>query len=589
MIDPIVSSQLLRRHISVFILIAICLIAFITITILSDQIFEHVPHSEDEVAYLFQAKVFAQNRLAVPTPQYPQAFWTPFVVDYQGQRFGKYPPGWPFLLSFGVRLNAPWLVNALLGTLTLALIAWLGRCFYYKDPWGCGYSRGLSRIGLWAAGLGLVTPGFLFLSSSLLSHTASLFWATVVLIALFYSTTERVACCVVRRTNGTRTRSAQHVSRFTSPEPKAPSGKARKRHASHLYAFLTGLALGATFVTRPFAGVGIGLAVGVFLLVLILRGEIRWTALLWIALGGLPIAALLPLYWWTITGDSTFNAYLLIWPYDRIGFGPDIGPYGYSFSDAIFINTRLKLTTLATGLFGWPGWSNLIFLPIPFLTRRAHRWDWLLLGTLLSLIFVHVFYWSFGGADGGFPRYYYDALPALLLLTVRGVQISMNYLGRWQQQVPLSRRQGLGEGGGPAQKQPGWLKPTPSPTPLAHLAGGGLGWGWLPVGLVIIFIGYNLIWNLPLLLAAQKGKYSITATQLEAVERADLPQPALVIVKNVKRWSDFAAPFAANSPTLDGPIVYASGEGVEITQKLRAQFKERTCWELDGEKLRGCP
>jgi 4-amino-4-deoxy-L-arabinose transferase-like glycosyltransferase len=514
-------TPLSRRYTFPIVLTTICLTAFITIVILSDRVFEHVPHSEDEVAYLFQAKVFAQNRLAALTPGYRQAFWTPFVLDYEGQRFGKYPPGWPFLLSLGVRLNAPWLVNALLGAATLALIAWLGYCFYRQD------SGGLWQVGLWAAGLGLVTPGFLFLSSSPLSHTASLFWSTLVLGGLFYLTI------------GYMSRVTYHVSRF--------------------YAVLTGLALGAAFLTRPFAAVGIGLAVGVFLLALILRREIKWTVWLWLVLGALPVVALLPLYWWAVTGDPGFNAYLLVWPYDRIGFGPDIGPYGYDLYDALFINTRLKLTSLATGLFGWPGWSNLMFLLIPFLARRANRWDWLLLGTLLGLIGVHIFYWAFGGADGGFPRYYYDALPALLLLTARGIQISGDIMAGWQQRVFLPLREGEN---------------------LLR---------WLPIGLVIIFVVYNLIWNLPPLLAAQKGKYGITAAQLQAVERANLPEPALVIVKNVEKWSDFAAPFAANSPTLDGPVVYASDEGTAVTQKLREQFKDRVCWELIGERLRQCP
>ncbi|MBI1882214.1 MAG: hypothetical protein HYR94_28915 [Chloroflexi bacterium] len=552
---------------SALILIAICLTAFVAITLLSDRVAEHVPHSEDEVAYIFQAKVFAQNRLAVPTPGYRQAFWTPFVVDYQGQRFGKYPPGWPFLLSLGVRLNAPWLVNTLLATLTLALIARLGDCFYRQDP------KGLQQIGLCAAGLGLVTPGFLFLSSSLLSHTASLFWSTLALVALFHATEHSPSCVLhlplfLRNTQDER-REILHASRF------------------RLHALLAGLTFGAAFVTRPFAGVGIGLAVGIFLLVLIIRGEINWTVLLWIVLGGLLVAILSPLYWWVITGDPAFNAYLLIWPYDRVGFGPDVGPYGYTLSDAIFINTRLKLTALATGLFGWPGWSNLLFIPLPFLARRANRWDWLLLGTILSLIFVHVFYWSFGGADGGFPRYYYDALPAFLLLTVRGIQVSGDILARWQKQIPLPQREGLGEGENPAQQRHYWSKPTPSLT--LPLRGGGKNLlRWLPAGLVIIFIGYNLIWNLPPLLAAQKGKYGIMSAQLQAVERANLPTPALVIVKNVEKWSDFAAPFAANSPTLDGPVVYASDEGAEVTQALQKQFEERTCWELDGENLRPC-
>jgi hypothetical protein len=334
---------------------------------------------------------------------------------------------------------------------------------------------------------------------------------------------------------------AQFGVREENESPTTPHASHLTSHASRFPAILTGFALGTAFITRPFAGIGIGLAVGIFLFVLIFRGEINRTVLLWVALGSLPVALLSPLYWWAITGDPSFNAYLLVWPYDRVGFGPDIGPFGYTFSDALLINTRLKLTTLATGLFGWPGWSNLLFLPVPFLVRRANRWDWLLLGTILSLILVHIFYWSFGGADGGFPRYYYDALPAFLLLTVLGIQISMKYLGRW-----------------------------------------------LPAGLVIIFIGYSLIWSLPPLLAAQKGKYGITSAPLQAVEQAHLPIPALVIVKSVQEWSDFAAPFAANSPALDGPIVYASDEGAEVTQALQKQFEERTCWELDGGNLTPC-
>jgi len=479
----------------------ICLIAFVAVAILADRIFEHVPHSEDEVAYMFQARVFARNRLVVSTPANAQAFWTPFVVDHNGLRFGKYPPGWPMLLSLGLRLNAPWLVNALLGVFSLGLIGWLGRCLY--GP----------RLGLVAAGLGLVTPGFLFLSSSLLSHSASLFWATVALVALFYTVTARP-----------------------------------------YYAVITGLALGAAFVTRPFAGLGIGLAVGLFLLALLIRGEFRWPVLLWLGLGWLPAAGLLPLYWWAITGDPTFNAYVLVWPYDRVGFGPDIGPYGYGLREALLINTRLKLTTLAVGLFGWPGWSNLLFIPIPFLTRRAVRWDWLLLGTIAGIIFVHIFYWAFGGSDGGFPRYYYDALPALLLLTGRGLFISTEYLNR----VAWS------------------------------LSGGRLKLGWLPVGLVILFIGYNLIWNLPPLMAAQKGKYDITPLPLQVVEQANLTAPALVIVKNVESWNDFAAPFAANSPTLNGPVVFAIDWGPPLNHKVRAQFRARTCWELEGNNLSRC-
>ena len=312
--------------------------------------------------------------------------------------------------------------------------------------------------------------------------------------------------------------------------------------------------MGAAFITRPFAGLGVGIAVAVFILILVIQRELKWTGLLWLMLGWIPIVSLLPLFWWAITGDPTFNAYTLVWPYDRIGFGADIGPYGYGLREAILINTRLKLTTLATGLFGWPGWSNLLFIPIPFLTRRANRWDWLLLGTILGMIFIHIFYWAFGGADGGFPRYFYDALPVLLLLTARGILILAEILNRLSLPLPSGKLKG----------------------------------GWLPVGLVIVFVLYNIIWYLPPLLAAQKGKYNITPAPLQVVEQADLSEPALVIVKHVESWSDFAAPFAANSPTLDGPVVYAIDWGSNYNKKVRSQFRERTCWELEGDQLKKC-
>lgn len=489
--------------------ILICLAGFAVILLLADRVFEHIPHSEDEAAYLFQAKVMAQNRLTVPTPANRLAFWSPFVVDYQGRRFGKYPPGWPALLSLGVRLRAAWLVNAALGTLTLALIFRLGSRLY-SPP-----------LGLIGAALALTTPGFLFLSASLLSHTASLFWVMIALVGLTY----------IRRGR---------------PYP----------------ALIVGAGLGAAFVTRPSAGLGAGLAVGFFALLQAIRGRWRWPVLAWFGLGGLPVAALLPLYWWAITGDPTFNPYLLVWPYDRPGFGPDIGPYGYDLRAALFINTRLKLQALATGLFGWPGWSNLLFLSLPFLLPSlppargkanlspkrggiTPAADWLLLGLLLSLIFLHLFYWAFGGVDGGFPRYYYDALPALVLLTGRGMQRAFGWLARYRL-------------------------------------------GWAVVGLVSLLVAYNFTFNLPSHMAAQKGKYGITPAPLEIVERANLSEPALIIVRDVASWRDFAAPFAANSPTLDGPVVYAIGGSPAHNRRLQAQFPRRLCLELAGERLRPC-
>lgn len=481
--------------------IVIALVAIVAAALFARFISGPLPHSEDEAAYLFQAQVFAQNRLTVPTPPLADAFWSPFVLDYNGHRFGKYPPGWPLLLSLGVRLNAPWLVNALLGVASLVVVAMLG--FYaYRPP------REATAVGLLAAGLGLVTPAWLFQSGLMLSHAASMAWVALALLTL----------CTLTRPG-------------TSPRQAA----------------LPGVFLGLAFITRPFAGLSAGLVIGLFLLVGVARRQLEGRVLLWIAAGGLPVALLLPLYYWAIGGSPDFNPYLLVWPYDRPGFGPDIGPYGYSLHDAIFINTRLKLTTLAAGLFGWPAYLNPLFVPIPFLARRVNRWDWLLLGLIASVIGLHIFYWAFGGADGGTPRYYYDALPAFLLLTARGVIILSQSLGRVRP----------------------WLSP-------------------LPLLVVTALIAWNLCWNLPSLLAAEQVKYGISPAPLHTVTQANLPQPALVLVRNVKNWTDFAAPFAANSPTLDGPLLFAIAWDDDWARQLRRQFPARSCWELSDNTITPC-
>ena len=51
----------------------------------------------------------------------------PFVVDYQGWRFGKYPLGFPVLLSFGIRLGLRDWVNPFIAAWSLWLLYRLGK------------------------------------------------------------------------------------------------------------------------------------------------------------------------------------------------------------------------------------------------------------------------------------------------------------------------------------------------------------------------------------------------------------------------------------------------------------------------------
>jgi hypothetical protein len=48
-------------------------------------------HIEDEMAYVWQAQAIASGHLTIASPPIPKSFLIPFVIDYAGQRFGKYP------------------------------------------------------------------------------------------------------------------------------------------------------------------------------------------------------------------------------------------------------------------------------------------------------------------------------------------------------------------------------------------------------------------------------------------------------------------------------------------------------------------
>ncbi|MEO0565884.1 MAG: hypothetical protein AAF125_27490, partial [Chloroflexota bacterium] len=69
-------------------------VTFFMTAYFSRTVFERLPHLEDEIAYLYQARVFARGEVTAPAPKPERAFWQPFVLHRDGNAFSKYPPGW---------------------------------------------------------------------------------------------------------------------------------------------------------------------------------------------------------------------------------------------------------------------------------------------------------------------------------------------------------------------------------------------------------------------------------------------------------------------------------------------------------------
>jgi hypothetical protein len=350
------------------------LMAVVAAFLVAARVFENIAHLEDEIAYVWQAEAIAGGHLSLPSPPHPRSFLVPFVVDYKGQRFGKYPLGWPVLLGIGVKLGIRDLVNPLLAGLGVWLTYLLGRKVFSET------------VGLIAAGLTVASPFFLMNSGSFLSHSFGLVLSTAFALAWLDS--------------------------FSS-EPFSPR---------IVPTFVAALALGLLALTRPLTAVAVGLPFALHGIYLLVAGD--WeTRRHVLAVGGLAVllGSMNFLWQYAVTGDFFLNPYTLWWDYDKIGFGPGIGVTddGHTLRIA-WINTRFSLRVGYSDLFGW-GKYSWIFLPFGLIAALIKRnWRAGLIGAvMLSLILIYMAYWVGSWLYG--PRYFYEGLYSATLFSAAGI------------------------------------------------------------------------------------------------------------------------------------------------------------------------
>lgn len=372
--------------------IIVALAACATSAWVAGGLLERLPHLEDEFAYLWQAHVMAQGETSLPSPEEPASFLVPFVVDYGGERFGKYPPGWPAALSVGARAGAAWLVNPLLAGLAVWLTFRLGEKI--NGP----------LVGLLAALLLASSPMFLMLSGSYLSHT----FAIVLTLALSLAWMELF------------------LEKQTTIAP-----------VPWLVA-LIGLSAGLLFLTRPLTGLVIVVPFAAHGLWVMAKNPAARGRLLGCALIATGTGLTLMLWQWELTGDPFLNPYRLWWPYDRLGFGPGHGvlPEGHSLRQAWF-NTRHSLNAGLHDAFGWP-YLSWAFFPFGLWRMRRSLPAWLIASAVPGLILAYAGYWIGAWLLG--PRYYVEALPAFAVVSAAGLK----WLAGWgQSQAVKERKLGL--------------------------------------------------------------------------------------------------------------------------------------------------
>lgn len=364
---------------------ALSLLAILLSAWVAYGIYEGLAQLEDEYAYQWQAQTLVKGEIKIPSPPEPERFIVPFVIDFEGERFGKYPLGWPVMLSFGERVGLARLFNPLLAGLAVWLIYRLGQKLLGD------------KVGLLAGGLTMISPLFLTYTGSILSHT----WGLVLSLSLALSWLD-----------------------LTDEQSDIPGW---------LPTLIAGTSLGVLFLSRPWTAVGVALPFGIHGLILLVRGPMQIRKrILSVGVIALLVSSLHLLWQFALTGDPLQNPYLLWWPYDRIGFGPGTGVVeGGNTLHQSWFNTQNSLRQTWQDLWGWGRYSWVLLLIGLWAGRRQPRL-WLVVGVFPALVGVYLVYWVSG------PRYFYEGLYSLTLLGAIGLAWLFGWLPG--QGLSLNRR-----------------------------------------------------------------------------------------------------------------------------------------------------
>ncbi len=363
--------------------LAPAVVAFVVSLLLSFYAFERMPHVEDEVAYLFQAKTFAGGALTAPAPPEAAAPGLDYYLFDQtgGRWYAATAPGWPAVLALGVLAGVPWLIGPVLAALSVLLGHAIARRLSGRDE--------ADLVAMMMA----ASPWLAAMAASLMTHTLTLF---LMLLAWWL---------ILRAGDG-------------------PRGALRRL-------FLAGLAMGWIFVTRPLDGLIAGGLTGLWLLVLAPMGG-PGRALIYGA-GCALTGSVVLFYNQHVTGSAFLQPLTLYidrhWApgANAYGFGAEIGPPGgwgaldlwpgHSATEGL-VNVINLAASLEFDMMGWSVGSLALVLAF-LLWQRPNRTDWAMIAVIATVVLAMYFYWF---ADSYYigPRYWFLAAFPLFYLSARG-------------------------------------------------------------------------------------------------------------------------------------------------------------------------
>ncbi len=354
------SALVFPAHFSKAFLASLFFLAFASLVGVALVVLQNFSNSADEYSCLFLAKCFASKKLYGATDALVEFFHFTHIGEKGGKWFSVYPPGWPLLLVPGLVAGIPWIVNPLLGALTLVFVYRLGR--------RVGDERSALLACLWIGS----SSFFLFNAGSYFSHTACFLF-----LSLF------LWCFMVAVEAG-----------------RGP------------WFFLSGLALGYAMMTRYLSAIAFGAPFVLYLLWRAVRkNDIRARHLAAFFCGLAVFNGFQLWFQYRITGNPFLTPIHYFREHERLGFSRDFPPWlglGYTLFRVLFYAqwTVPGLWLLAVAAFFVPRfWDKGI-------------WDRLFLTAGLLCGSAYMLYYSFGGNAYG-PRYFFESMGVLGIMAAK--------------------------------------------------------------------------------------------------------------------------------------------------------------------------
>ena len=353
----------------------------------SHYCFDFIPHVEDSIAQILQARIFAQGQASADPFLPREFFFFGFMVDVD-RWFSQYPPGHPLILALGVLTGAPHLINPLLGLASIILFYLLVR-----DR----ESEKAARWGAWAMAL---SPYVIFMSSEFMNHSTALAASLLGWLGLI----------------------------------KAEKGRTGWR-------VLAGLSFGTCLATRPLEGAIFALIGGIYLLSSF--GGLKMSAFrkaLPYSVAFLLAASLYPIHNALTTGHPLTIGYRLTWGGSGFGLGAvNWGPphtFGYGL-----VNTFMSVAGLNVFLYEIPLPALLAVFLWAVWGPKLSRWDRAFLAAMILVPLGYLFYYFHDYCFG--PRYYYVIAPMLIYFSIKGVRALYSRLVKGLEISPETARRGL--------------------------------------------------------------------------------------------------------------------------------------------------